>query len=55
LETYRNKKIIEIESEFIINNKMFYKVFGDFTCKYNKEDYVLKKETLKQPKIQSVL
>jgi putative transposase len=43
----RNKKIIEIESEFIINNKMFYKVFGDFNYKYNKKDYILKKETLK--------
>lgn len=43
----RNKKIMEIESEFIINNKMFYKVFGDFTYKYNKKDYVLQKETLK--------
>ncbi len=43
----RNKKIMEIESEFIINNKMFYKVFDDFTYKYNKKDYVLQKETLK--------
>jgi transposase len=43
----RNKKILEIESEFIINNKMFYGVFGDFTYKYNKKDYVLQKETLK--------
>lgn len=43
----RNKKIIEIESEFIINNKMFYNVFGDFTYKYNNKDYVLQKETLK--------
>ena len=43
----RNKKIMEIESESIKNNKMFYKVFGDFTYKYNKKDYVLKKETLK--------
>jgi len=43
----RNKKIMEIESEFIINNKMFYKVFGDFTYKYNKKDYILQKETLK--------
>lgn len=41
----RNKKIMEIESEFIINNKMFYKVFGNFTYKYNKKDYVLQKET----------
>ena len=43
----RNKKIMEIESEFIINNKMFYNVFGDFTYKYNNKDYVLQKETLK--------
>ena len=43
----RNKKILEIESEFIINNKMFYNVFGDFTYKYNDEDYILQKETLK--------
>ncbi len=43
----KNKKIMEIESESIINNKMFYKVFGDFTYKYNKKDYVLQKETLK--------
>ncbi len=43
----RNKKIIEIENEFIINNKMFYNVFGDFTYKYNNKDYVLQKETLK--------
>ena len=43
----RNKKILEIESEFIINNKMFYNVFGDFTYKYNKKDYILQKETLK--------
>jgi len=38
---------MEIESEFIINNKMFYNVFGDFTYKYNNKDYVLQKETLK--------
>jgi IS605 OrfB family transposase len=43
----RNKKILEVESEFIIGNKMFYKVFGDFTYKYNNEDYILQKETLK--------
>ena len=43
----RNKKILEIESEFIINNKMFYNVFGDFSYKYNNKDYILKKETLK--------
>ena len=33
--------------KYTINNKMFYKVFGDFTYKYNKKDYVLQKETLK--------
>lgn len=43
----KNKKIMEIESEFIINNKMFYNVFGDFTYKYNNKDYKLEKETLK--------
>lgn len=43
----KNKKIMEIESEFIINNKMFYKVFGDFSYKYNNKDYKLEKETLK--------
>ena len=43
----KNKKIIEIESESIINNKIFYNVFGNFSYKYNNKDYVLKKETLK--------
>jgi IS605 OrfB family transposase len=43
----KKRKIMEIEKEFIINNKMFYKVFGDFIYKYNNENYVLKNETLK--------
>ena len=43
----KNKKIIEIESESIINNKIFNNVFGNFSYKYNNKDYVLKKETLK--------